>query len=241
MTDITARLRHILGVMEDLRMDMGVLSEEIWKDIDHNDPAKLEQGFKFKQIFNDKRVVFDDAAEGLATLLRNYPNPDLDKGPAKPHEDTSSEGPPPALTKPRPQPEMEPQAEQDLNEDYKHSLPFGFTLDDKTFTGLSTWAVFYETFLQEMEKRYHDKFMKLPDKNIFGSSQDDPMFARSSEQLREPVKIVDGVYAEVRLPISAILQNLKNLVREFGLPADSLKILLKEQKRGTVMSKSIAA
>ena len=92
-----------------------------------------------------------------------------------------------------------------------------------------------------MEKRHHDKFLKLPERNVFGSSLDNPMFAHNSEKLREPVEIVDGVYAEVHIPISVILQNLKNLVREFGLPADSLKILLKEQKRGTVMSKSIAA
>lgn len=239
MTDIKERLRHILGMMEDVRKDMGTLSEEIWKDIDHNDPVQLAQGVTFKQVFNDKRCVFDDAVEDLATHLKNHPKLDIEEGTATAPGDTSSGTQHHALTTPRPQ--AEAQAESDINHDYKHSLPFGFTLDDKTFTGLSTWAVFYETFLQEMEKRYHDKFLKLPETDVFSTAADHPMFARSSERLREPVKIVDEVYAEVQLPISAILQNLKYLAQEFGLPADSLKILLKEQKRGTVMSKSIAA
>ncbi len=241
MTDITARLRHILGSMEDLRRDMGDLSEEIWKDIDHNDPVKLQQGFNFKQAFNEKRAVFDDALEDLATLIGNYPKLAVAPKAETPTVDNSSGLPSPTLSKPPPQAETETPAADEISDDYKHSLPFGFTLGDKTFTGLSTWAVFYETFLQEMEKRHQDKFFELPDNNLFATSQDHPMFARSPDELREPAKIVDGVYAEVQLSIDTVLQNLKHLVRVFDLPTDSLKILLKEQKRGTVMSKSIAA
>ena len=241
MTDITAKLRNILGTLEDLRKDMGTLSEEIWKDIDHNDPVQLQQGFAFKQVFNDKRGAFDDAVEDLATHLKKHPKLDQKEPTASAPQESSIANPPATAAPPRPQAELETQAATDISDDYKHSLPFGFTLDDKTFTGLSTWAVFYETFLQEMEKRNHEKFLQLPDTKIFAASAEHPMFARSPDSLREPAKIVDEVYAEVHLSIDTILQNLKQLVRVFGLPTDSLKILLKEQKRGTVMSKSIAA
>ncbi len=239
--DIKFRTRHLVSAIEKIQEDLEVFSEEIWKNIDHNDAEKLEAGVKLKQAYNEKRKAFNVAAQSLSSLLQSHAKGNSSAESVKAEAESASDIPIEKSTETEPKPKTERSKEQELNEDFKITVPFGFTLEDKTFTGLSNWSVFYETFLREMAKRDQQKFSELPDRDAFRTEEGKTMFAKSADVLRDPLPILENVFAEVDLPLELIIQNIKNLVREFNVSTDSMKILLKEKKRGTVMAKSIAA
>ena len=244
MQDIQSGIRHVMSAIDNLRDDLKELSDVIWRSIDHNDPASLEQGFKLKQAFNDRWSELDSSAEALWQLLREQRTEEAEVVPARPKANSKAKS---KVVKAAAPEEKASDAvglvaaDQEIDEDFKQKTPFGFILGGKTFTSPSNWALFYQIFLQELYKQDPEVFERLPDRKAWRDPSGKALFAHAQDALRRPLEIAEKLFAEADLPLSLMLQSMRGLARELQVPSDSLKILLKEDRRGTVETKPLAA
>lgn len=258
MRPMQSSLRHVMSAIENLRDDLKALSDTIWSSIDHNDPASLEQGFRFKQAFNQRWCALDEAAEALWRLLKEEhaedeegvadqpppgakPKARSGKEPAQKVKVSEVRGDEPPGTQPPDAEEAALDADSEVADDFKGKTPFGFVLGGKTFTSPSNWGLFYQTLLQALEKQYPEALDRLPERKAWRDPRGKPLFARTREPLRRPLEVTEQLYAEADLPLNLMLQGMRQLARELKLSADALKILLKEDRRGTVETKPLAA
>ena len=68
--------------LDRLGAELETVSAEIWRSIDHNDAARLEQGVAYKQRFNQRRGPLETAVSEMLAVLRDYPLSDPGPGEA---------------------------------------------------------------------------------------------------------------------------------------------------------------
>jgi hypothetical protein len=233
--------------LERMGQELEAVSAEIWRSIDHNDPAGLDKGVAYKQRFNQRRLPLEAAVAEMAALLRDYPLSDPGSGETvTPIKVASVAASPPA---PAAQPvagraagqvrEVRPGA--GLAGDLAQKVPFGFVLGGQTYTSASAWPLFYEALLDELYGRAAEKLSRLADEGSGFLRRGKPLFARLPDRLDDPLPVADALFAEADLAPEDLIEVIKGLLREIGYPLDSFKILLKEKNRGTVETLSIAA
>jgi hypothetical protein len=258
MGSLQSSLRHVMSAIENLRDDLRGLSDTIWTSIDHNDPKRLEEGYRFKQAFNERWLTLDEAAEALWQLLKEEQGEAPAPTPPRPTAEPKPKG---RGGKDRPADDQAPEAPADqsapgarseaaaslsesqaaVDEDLKGKTPFGFILEGRTFTSPGNWVSFYQMLLQELAKQYPEAFERLPERKAWRDQQGRPLFGRTPEALRRPLEVTEGLHAEADLPLGPMLQAMRQLTRELKLTPDDLKILLKEDRRGTVETRPLAA
>jgi len=235
-------LREAKAHLEQVSARLEALSKALWESIDHDDPAALEAGVRFKQGYNQHRADLEQALARLLALLAEHPAAGGPKGgevPSerpneKPADKPTAQGAPP----PGPRPALAPSP---LAKELEQKLPFGFMLGAQTYTSASAWPLFYEALLQELYGRAPEKLSRLADAPDVFEIGDRPLFARVPDRLDDPMPIAEALYAEADLAPAVLIEVIKRLVREMGYPLDSFKILLKEKNRGTVETLSLAA
>jgi hypothetical protein len=236
--------------LERLGQELEAVSAEIWRSIDHNDPAGLEQGVAYKQRFNQRRGPLEAAVAEMLALLRDNPLSDPGPGEALAPPKIASVPPPPPSVVPSVAPATaraataavrEPAREHILNGDLGQKVPFGFVLGGQTFTSASAWPLFYEALLEELYGRAAEKLSRLADDGAGFLRGGKPLFARLPDRLDDPLPVAEALFAEADLAPEDLIEVIKGLLREIGYPLDSFKILLKEKNRGTVETLSLAA
>jgi hypothetical protein len=242
---IDGKLQEVEDRLEKLRGELEKLSAAIWNDIDHDDQARLEEGVRFKQSYNERRGSLEGAMDQMLALLWEYRSPGGGTGTAEPMSEVSEpEAEAMEASQAAPEQDMgetQAQAQIQLTPGLDQKVPFGFILDGKTFTSASTWPLFYEALLQELYGRTPEKLKHLVDAPAGFGSNDRPLFARVPDTLDEPLPIADSIFAEADLAPEALLQVIKRLIGYLGYPLESFKVLLKEKNRGTVETLSLAA
>jgi len=243
---IDGKLQEVEDRLEQLRGELEKLSAAIWNDINHDDPARLEEGVRFKQSYNERRGSLEGAMDQMLALLREYRSPGAGTGSAAEPMSEVSEPEAEAMEVSQAAPdqgmgETQAQAQTPLTPSLDQKVPFGFILDGKTFTSASAWPLFYEALLQELYGRAPEKLKHLVDAPAGFGSKDRPLFARVPDTLDEPLPIADSIFAEADLAPEALLQVIKRLIGYLGYPLESFKVLLKEKNRGTVETLSLAA
>jgi hypothetical protein len=69
---IQDRVRRMLEDLEAVRENLLGLSDDIWLNIDHNDPEGLEEGVEFKRSYNEKMAAFNKLATELSDLVQQF-------------------------------------------------------------------------------------------------------------------------------------------------------------------------
>jgi len=222
-----------------LRGQLEGLSAAIWHAIDHEDPAALEAGVRFKQEYNERRGALEGAMDLMLALLRHYPRPGPDTGlgtePAEPQ--VAPEGP---VRTPNAAPPPSGGEAVPLARGLDQRVPFGFVLGGQTFSSASAWPLFYEALLQEFYSRDAAKLSRLVESPAF-QREGKPLFARVPDLLEDPLPIADSLFAEADMAPETLLLVVKRLIAYLGYPLESFKVLLKEKNRGTVETLSLAA
>ncbi len=234
---IDGKLQEVEDQVEQLRERLTHLSSAIWQSIDHDNPAHLETGVRFKQAYNEQRGVLEAAMEQLLAFLREYPSSNLGAGVAEPGGEaveTAPEGP--AV------PGADGPAAAGLPDTsgLDQKVPFGFVLGGQTYTSASAWPLFYEALLQELYSRAPEQLTRLVDAPDGLAVEGKRLFARVPDPLDDPLPIADAIFAEADLAPQSMLQAVKYLVSSLDYSLESFKILLKEKNRGTVETMSLA-
>jgi hypothetical protein len=240
--------------LERMGQELEAVSAEIWRNIDHNDPAGLDEGVAYKQRFNQSRLPLDAAVADMVAVLREYPRTDPGSGevvttpkvasvPASPPSPAPAAQPVahPAASRAAVPPARESSAEASVADDLGQKVPFGFVLGGQTFTSASAWPLFYEAVLEELYERAAEKLSRLADEASGFLRGGKPLFARLPDRLSDPLPVAEALFAEADLSPEDLIEVIKGLLREVGYPLDSFKILLKEKNRGTVETLSLAA
>ena len=226
---VTAQITAVIQQLEALNPALESLSQALWQAIDHEDEARLAAGVRFKQRYNARRSALHAPLDQLIQLLREYePDPSAQTAPEQidpPKQPTS----PPQETPLAPDPRLE------------QKEPFGFILEGHTVTTPSAWPLFYDALLQELYGRDPSRLHRLAEEPDPFSDQDRRLFDRIPDHLEDPLPVGEQLFAEADLDPEALLQITSRLLRTLGYSLDSFKILLKEKKRGTVETLSIAA
>jgi hypothetical protein len=242
--EIDETLREVRGQLERSRAQLEVLSKAIWDAIDHEDPASLEAGVRFKQAYNERRQHLEKAATDMLSLLAGWPQ---STGPGTKRPEVA---PAARETQAQPLPVREPAqpvaapaivANAALAGELEKKVPFGFVLSGQTFTSASAWPLFYEALLQELHSRAAEKISRLADAPAGFELAGKPLFARVPDALNDPLPIAEALYAEADLDPPVLIEVIKRLISALGFPLDAFKILLKEKNRGTVETLSLAA
>jgi hypothetical protein len=240
--------------LERMGQELAAVSAEIWRDIDHNDPAGLEKGVAYKQRFNQSRGPLEAAVADMIGLLRDYPLGGPAPGDAvAPPKKTVSLAAAPASDMASIPAEPSSQAAATVvgavrkppapavAGDLGQKVPFGFVLGGQTYTSASAWPLFYEALLGELYARAPERLSRLAEDGSRLQRAGKPLFAKLAERLDDPLPVADGLFAEADLSPGDLIEAIKGLLGEIGFPLDSFKILLKEKNRGTVETLSIAA
>jgi len=256
---IDSAVQALRRQLERMAQELDAVSGEIWRSIDHNDPAGLDKGVAYKQRFNQRRGPLEAAAAEMVALLREYPLSDPGSGETLTTPKVVSV--PSALPAQAAQPLTHPAAQAlahpaagrvatparearpaaSVAGDLGQKVPFGFVLGGQTFTSASAWPLFYEALLDELYGRAAEKLSRLADEGSGFVRGGKPLFARMPDRLDDPLPVAEALFAEVDLAPEDLIEVIKGLLREIGYPLDSFKILLKEKNRGTVETLSIAA
>ena len=237
---IDESLQDVIGQLEQMQEKLGALSAAIWRDIDHDDPVRLDEGVRFKQGFNECRAALEGTMEQMFAMLRAYPG----AGPGQDAREPTAEQPERAAetgAEPVDTGTERPAVGSPVAAALDQKVPFGFVLGGKTYTSASAWPLFYEALLQELYGRAPEKLSRLAEGSGQFALHGKPLFARVADPLDDPLPIADAVFAEADLKPEDLLQVIKRLIGLMGLSLDSFKILLKEKNRGTVETLSIAA
>jgi hypothetical protein len=247
--------------LERMGVELEAVSAEIWRNIDHDDATRLEQGVAYKQRFNQRRLPLEAAVAEMLAVLRDYHLSDPSPSPgevATPRVASVVPTPAPVpvtaagavvalraqatpLATPAAQQTREARPTNPMVGDLGQKVPFGFVLDGQTFTSASAWPLFYEALLEELYERAPEQLSRLADNGGGFLLCGKPLFARLPGCLDDPLPVAEALFAEVDLSAEDLLEVIKGLLGEIGYPLDSFKILLKEKNRGTVETLSIAA
>jgi len=239
---IAEKLQEVKDQIEQMRGQLESLSSAIWQDIDHEDSARLDDGVRFKQSYNERRSSLEETMDQMLALLSEYPPWDSGAGIDERQVEDSEAAPERAPEEPAATVADESKAAASpAASGLDQKVPFGFILGGQTYTSASSWTLFYEALLQELYSRAPEKLTHLAEARDGFGQQGRPLFARVPDPFDEPLPIADAVFAEADMAPQSLIEVIRRLISYMGYSMDSFKILLKEKNRGTVETLSLAA
>ena len=123
--------RTILEDLETVRESLLSLSDDIWRSIEHNDKAALDQGHEFKTIYNSKMEAFDSLSSEISDLVQNFTHVNL--------QSKESDGSVGDTENERLVCELRSDEPHSLFENFTFKRPHGFILKGTAITGVITW------------------------------------------------------------------------------------------------------
>jgi len=220
---VSDRTRSILQELEQVREDLLALSDDIWLNIDHNDNEALAEGCRFKADYNEKMARLDQAAGELSELVQQFTQIKLEAEPVNP--DTLTAAATERIVR-----ELDSHEVHSLDEDFMFKRPHGFRLGDESQSGIVTWRGLYELVCLHLQRRDADRFRLLPQNPAFVSRRGNPGFSPDRAELRSAMELPDGVFAEVNLSANSIRDQIKLLLKEFGIKREDLRIYLRQDR-----------
>jgi hypothetical protein len=216
------RVRRILEDLEAVRENLLALSDDIWRSIEHNDPQALEEGVEFKRRYNEKMAGFDRLAGELSEIVQGFTSIRLDeteRGSSENHDENA-----------RIIRELDREQPHTLDEDFTFRRPHGFVLAGQAATGINTWRRLYELVCQQLARHNPERFRALPDNPAFVSNRGHREFNMSPAEVRSPMLVAEGIYAEINHSANALRDLMRELLPQFDIPLDQFRVYLREDR-----------
>lgn len=211
-----SRVITILQELECLRESLFALSDDIWRNINHNDENALDEGYQFKKNFNKKMIDFDKASAEISEMTQKFLKIEIDNNEMTDENERIIQ----SLNNEKP---------YSLSDDFCYKRPYGFLLNGKAFKNITTWRRLYAEFCRQLAIIDPDRFRGLPD-NLKFIGRRNRCFSRDPEKLYVKLEIANGVYAEGNSSANSMRDNMKKLLEEFGIDPEELKIFLREDR-----------
>jgi hypothetical protein len=217
-----ARTRQILEDLETVRENLLALSDDIWLSIDHNDPQALDSGVEFKRAYNTKVAAFAQIANELSALVQKYTSVRL--------EETEQSGGEDGKDNDRIIQELNRDEPHLLDENFTYKRPYGFVLNGRGTTGVTTWQRLYELVCKQLVARDEKRFRSLEDHPEFVSNRGHHTVTEDHTALRNALAIASNLYIEANLSANGIRDVIRRLLIVFDIPTNQLQIFLREDR-----------
>ena len=221
---IKSRSQFILNNLDTTREHLLALSDDIWLSIDHNDNTALKQGVQFKEKYNTVFNQFDKLAQELSVLVQQFTNINLGEQVKEAQKSNGSDESQRIIK------ELDRSVSYGLDEDFTYKRPFAVKIEDKVFADVVTWKRLYEYICKYLVEKDADKFRQLPNVEEFISNRGNPTFSSNEKALRNSMKILEGVYAEIHFSANSFCQILKSLLNHYDISVEEIKIYLREDR-----------
>lgn len=215
------RVRSILTDLARVRENLLAISDDIWLNIPHNDDEALEQGFKFKKAFNQQLHAFSGVANEIDRLVGEYAGVQVDEPRIVAPERTARD----RAVKP-----LDPLVPHRLDENFTFKRPCGFRLRKDVYEGVNTWRGVFRAACSALHKSDAARFEGVLTAPDFITARGNEDFSRKESDLREPILVVPGIYAEGNLSANGFRDRLEQLRLHFGLGPDDLVVYLREDR-----------
>ncbi len=117
-----------------------------------------------------------------------------------------------------------------LDQDFTHTRPYGFTLQETDYHGFTSWQLLYQEFCRLLAAHDPALVSRLPANPDYTGKRGAKAFASEPDTLRTPLEITDGVYAEGNLSANTICNHIKRLLSTFGIEQQDMLIYLREDR-----------
>lgn len=216
------RTRLILEDLETVRENLLALSDDIWDSIDRQDLASFDAGVQFMRDYLQKMTAFDQLATEMSAMIQQYTRVSLEA------EEQAADGQ--REENERIIRELNREQPHTLDEDFTYRRPHGFVLDGQAITGISTWRRLYERVCHQLARRDPGRFRALPENGAFMSNRGHREFNANAAELRSPMLLAEGIYAEINHSANGLRDLMRDLLEQFGIPSDQFRIYLREDR-----------
>lgn len=223
------RVRRILTNLEMVRENLLALSDDIWLSIDHNDQDALAEGYEFKRTYNDKMTAFDRAAGEVSELIQQFTAVHVEQA-IDTMIDTANVTTAQSAENERIVKELDRDEPHSLDEDFCYMRPYGFVLLGRAFKDIVTWRRLYEAFCRRLATHDPVAFAGLLRNKSLISRRGNKMFTLDPHDLRLPLSLTNGIYAESNLSANQFRDNMKKLLDIFGLDPRELRVYLRQDR-----------
>jgi hypothetical protein len=222
--EIKNRVRQILTDLERVREALLALSDDIWLNINHNDPEALDDGVAFKRSYNEKMGAFNQQASELSSLIQQFTRVPVET------PVSAQGGRNGAAENERIIRELDRDTPHYLGEHFSYKRPYGFVLRGQAYKDIVTWQRVYTLVCTVLSRLDPMRFAALPDNDAFITRRGNKDFARHPNELRIPLEIIDGVYAETNLSANDIAKRISRLLDTFGIDQRDFVIYLRQDR-----------
>ncbi len=222
---MTQPIRNILRDLDNIRENLLAFSDDVWLGIDHNDTQAMKAGIAFKEKLNTQLDAFGKLAEEMTRLVQEYTQVQTE-GEASPETEIGKT----AADNTRIIKELNRSEPHAITEEFTYMRPCGFVLDGKGYQDVSTWTRVYELVLRQLAKKDPAPFKALPENPATITRRDNPHFSRNPADLRKPLALPNGIYAETNLSANDLCASIRTLLGIFSIPLTSCTIFLRQDR-----------
>ncbi|MFA7172292.1 MAG: hypothetical protein WC340_02550 [Kiritimatiellia bacterium] len=222
---MTQPIRNILRDFDNIRENLLAFSDDVWLNINHNDTKAMKEGMAFKEKLNTQLDAFGKLSEEISRLVQEYTQVQTE-GEASPDTEvgkTDSENT--RIIK-----DLNRNEPHSVTEEFTYKRPCGFILDGKGYQDITTWTRVYELVLRQFAKQDTNLFKALPNNPATITRRENPHFSTNPSDLRKPLALPNGIYAETNLSANHLCKSIQILLDIFTISSDSITIFLRQDR-----------
>jgi hypothetical protein len=222
---MTQPIRNILRDLDNIRESLLAFSDDVWLGIDHNDTSAMKAGIAFKEKLNAQLDAFGKLSDEITRLVQEYTQIQTG-GEAFPETEIGKTD----ADNTRIIKDLNRNEPHTLTEDFTYMRPCGFVLDGKGYQDITTWSRVYELIIRHLAKKDPALFKALPDNPAMTSKRGYRRFSRNPDDLRKPIALPNGIYAEGNFSANHICASARTLLEIFSIPLDACTIFLRQDR-----------
>jgi len=211
-TRMQKRIQRVLSDIEELQENLLDLSDDISQSVQHKDRAAADQ---FQTKYDQYVEKFNGLGSQISELVQHHTGVSIDQT----DEDEQI-----AV-------DLNTRIAYPLDTDFTYKLPWAFALQGKKRTNLTTWKNLYVTFCKMLGRANKEILIDLPENARFTTPHGKHHFSFDRSQLEVPTLIRFGVYAETSYSASRVVDRMKKLLAEFGIPESECQIFLSKDRK----------
>jgi hypothetical protein len=117
-----------------------------------------------------------------------------------------------------------------LEKDFRYKRPYGIVFRGKAYRNLVTWNRVYRIICRELIGHDPERFKQITSTKRFVSNRGNKDFSDDRNDLRQPMELIEGFYAEANLSANSIRDRIIRLLEDFGINLDDCEIYLREDR-----------
>lgn len=223
---MNSKATQLREALEQINEDLLTRSDDIWLNIDHNDPEAMDAGVALKKQYNEKLAAFGQLSSDIEALLNQWSGKiENNPMPAPTETKIASKQERDRLIR-----ELDRHTPHGIKEDFRFKRPCGMILEGHPYPQLNTWKSIYRAVAQHLARKDKTLFLELPKKSLATTKRGNPMIAAKRDGMRVSETFTEGLHFEVNLSANMIRDAIQRLLDTFNIPVSDVTFYLREDR-----------